>query len=152
MKRLIFVSVLLILTMNAKSQVFILGNPLFPSIGGMVHFQTMENERLGFYNYVLYGHSNKTEQQMENLKFAAGLSYYFSARNDPQDCLRIYWGFNWQTFWNMTNYEDLTYPPGFKNISFDLGVSKVFDNGFSLLIMLDPINNFDCKAGFSYYF
>jgi hypothetical protein len=136
----------------AKSQVFILGNPLFPSIGAMVHFQTMEVERLGFYNYAIYGHSNKPEEHMQNLKLAGGLSYYFSEKNDPQSCFRIYWGFNYQVFWDMTHYEDVTFPPGYKNISFDLGVSKSFDNGVSLMVMLDPINNFDCKVGGSYYF
>jgi len=153
MKKVIFVVVMLVLSRGiAKSQVFILGNPLFPSIGGMVHFQTMDVPQLGFYNYALYGHCNKTNQHMENLKLAAGLSYYFSSKNDPQDCLRVYWGFNYQVFWNMDNYEDLMYPPGYKNISFDLGVSKAFDNGFSLLLMIDPINNLDCKVGASYYF
>ena len=151
MKKLIFISLMFILTLNAKSQIFILGNPLFPSVGAMVHFQTMDIQGLGFYNYGLYGHSNKTDQHMQNLKLAAGLSYFFSAKNDPQECLRIYGGFNYQVFWDMTNYEDLYYPPGFKNISFDLGVSKSFDNGISILMMLDPINNFDFKLGLSYY-
>ncbi len=101
---------------------------------------------------IVYGHSNKTNEEMENLKLGAGLSYYFSANNDPQICWRIYWGFNKQVFWNMTQYEDLMFPTGFKDISFDLGVSKSFDFGLSILVLLDPLNNLDYKIGLSYYF
>lgn len=157
--KMIIISLMLVLSMGvAKSQVFVLGNPLFPSIGAMGSFQTME-DNLGFYTYGLYGHSNKSSQHMQNAKMGLGLAYIISAKNNPQDCFKIYGGINTQVFWDMPNYIDggyyesgTYYPRGYKFICFDIGVSKSYDNGFSMLFLLDAVNNFDCKVGFSYLF
>ena len=159
MKKLFILLLLLMLGLNSvKSQVYVLGNALFPSVGVMVHSETMD-DGLGFYTYGLYGHSNKTNQHMQNAKLGLGLTYSFCAKNNPEDCLRVYTGINTQIFWDMPNYIDggyyengTYYPDGYHFISFDIGVSKTFDNGFSMLIMLDAVNNFDCKVGFSYLF
>jgi len=159
MKKLLIISAMLILSLTSvKSQGYVLGNPLFRSVGVMASFRTMD-DNWGGYIYGLYGHSNKPNQHMQNGKIGLGLAYIISAKNNPEDCLKIYCGLNGQIFWDMPDYENggyhengTTYLYGYKFMSFDMGVSKTFDNGVSFLIMLDPINNFDCKVGFSYLF
>jgi hypothetical protein len=148
MKKMFFM-VIFVLSMGiTNAQIFILGDATVPSIGGMVHFQTMDVPQMGFYNYGIYG--NSKTKDLQTISLAAGLSYYFAEKNqrpNPQDCLRLYAGFNYNVFWRG---DDIIYPAGSHQISFDLGASRTFGD-FTMMIMLDPLN-WSVKPGISYYF
>jgi hypothetical protein len=150
MKRIILL-VLVILSIaisTAKSQIFILGDATYPSVGAMVHFQTMDAPQMGFYNFATYGNSQNKDQQ--SITLGAGLTYYIAKKHqrpDPQDCLRFYAGFNYNVFWRD---DEILFPAGTYEISFDLGISRTFER-FTILILADPLN-VSVRPGISYYF
>lgn len=140
------VLVVLSMTISAgKAQLFIIGDVTQPSIGAMINFQCMDPEQLGFYNYGTYGNSNKPGMEFNSIALGAGLSYYWSVNDDPQECVRVYSGFNYNVWWQG---DELLFPG--KTISFDIGVSKTLGR-FTVIIMWDPLNH-SVKPGISYYF
>ena len=132
----------------ANSQIYVLGDATFPSVGGMIHFSTMDVKNLGFYNYGVYGNSDN--KNLESLGLAAGLSYCFESKiaQHPREIFRIYGGFNYNVWW--TPEQELLVPDGCHTISFDLGVSKSLGR-FSMIFMADILNH-SYKPGVGIYF
>ena len=143
-----FLMVVFVLSMSAaNSQIYVLGDVTFPSMGALVHWSTMDVKNLGFYNYGIYGNSNS--KNLQTLSFATGLSYCFESSNRlSSEIFRVYGGFNYNVWWNRE--QEIILPVDAHTISFDIGVSKSLGR-FSMIFMADILNH-SYKPGVGIYF
>ncbi len=133
-----------------KAQVFVTLEPSFFQAGILYNQKIGKMGKIGLYSRVNYGDIKQGEFYTDNVKVGMGMSMPISKDELNKNKLALYFGPNYNHFFNTSGSDSYINIDKVHPISIDIGISCT--KGRFTVLMMSDLPNWESLVGFSYRF